>query len=133
MHSGKIDVLTGKVLEELDHIKDRHDKTVSREARIAIQMIDKVVDAATPQQIQEGVEVPGSSLDGALGTLAIYPDQRLSDHSEVPYLDDTHAQACDNRIINVALRLQSEHAHEFVCLVTKDINMRIKAKDPALP
>ena len=42
------------VLEELDHIKDRHDKTVSREARIAIQMIDKVVDNASPQQIQGG-------------------------------------------------------------------------------
>ena len=118
-------VIPMTVLEELDHIKDRHDKTVSREARIAIQMIDKVVDTATPQQIQEGVDVPGTSLEGSpLGTLAIYADQRLSDNSAVPYLDDTQAQANDNRIINVALRLQAEHPNEFVCLVTKDIYHR---------
>ena len=34
-------VIPMTVLEELDHIKDRRDKSVSREARIAIQMIDK--------------------------------------------------------------------------------------------
>jgi PhoH-like ATPase len=48
------------VLEELDHIKDRRDKTVSREARIAIQMIDRIVDEASPQEIQEGVPIPGA-------------------------------------------------------------------------
>ena len=121
------------VLEELDHIKDRHDKTVSREARIAIQMIDKVVDSASPQQIQEGVDVPGTGLDGVCAarwrsTLT----SCLADDSDVPYLDDTQAQANDNRIINVALRLQAEHPDEFVCLVTKDINMRIKAKGSGL-
>ena len=31
-------VIPMTVLEELDHIKDRRDKTVSREARIAIQI-----------------------------------------------------------------------------------------------
>ncbi len=125
-------VIPMTVLEELDHIKDRRDKSVSREARIAIQMIDKVVDSATPQEIQKGVEVPGVGEGVVPGTLAIYPDQLLSDNSAVPYLDDTQDQANDNRIINVALRLQSEHPDEFVCLVTKDINMRIKAKGSGL-
>ncbi|MGB1141931.1 MAG: PhoH family protein, partial [Halioglobus sp.] len=36
------------------------------------------------------------------------------------------------RIINVALRLQAENPDEFICLVTKDINMRIKAKGSGL-
>ncbi len=125
-------VIPMTVLEELDHIKDRHDKSVSREARIAIQMIDKVVFAASPQQIQEGVEVTGSVHEGPPGTLAIYADQLLADNSEVPYLDDTQAQANDNRIINVALKLQSENPDGFICLVTKDINMRIKAKGSGL-
>lgn len=126
-------VIPMTVLEELDHIKDRHDKTVSREARIAINMIDKVVEAASPQEIQAGVPVPGTAVeDYAAGTLAIYPDQRLSANTEVPYLDGTPAQANDNRIINVALRLQAENPDEFVCLVTKDINMRIKAKGSGL-
>ncbi|MFN2328295.1 MAG: PhoH family protein [Chromatocurvus sp.] len=125
-------VIPMTVLEELDHIKDRHDKTVSREARIAIQLIDKVVDAATPQEIQAGVELPGTTLEGRLGTLAIYPDQLISDDSQVPYLDVTQDQANDNRIINVAIRLQAENPDSFVCLVTKDINMRIKAKGSGL-
>ncbi|MFV0477884.1 MAG: PhoH family protein [Parahaliea sp.] len=125
-------VIPMTVLEELDHIKDRRDKSVSREARIAIQMIDKVVDKASPQQIQTGVDVPGSQIEGPLGTLAIYPDQLLNDNNELPFLDVTQDQANDNRIINVALRLQAEQPQAFVCLVTKDINMRIKAKGSGL-
>ncbi|MDG2046163.1 MAG: PhoH family protein [Halioglobus sp.] len=126
-------VIPMTVLEELDHIKDRHEKTVSREARIAIKMIDKVVESASPQEIQSGVTIPGSALEGyPAGTLAIYPDQRLSPSNDVPYLDGTQDQANDNRIINVALKLQAENPREFVCLVTKDINMRIKAKGSGL-
>ena len=126
-------VIPMTVLEELDHIKDRHDKSVSKEARIAIQMIDKVVEAASPQEIQAGVQMPGETLGGLpQGTLAIFPDQRLTANAEIPYLDGTPDQANDNRIINVALRLQAENPNEFICLVTKDINMRIKAKGSGL-
>ena len=120
------------VLEELDAIKDRRDKEVSREARIAINMIEKVVAKATPQQIQHGVEIPGSVLNGQLGSLSIFPDQLITDDSNVPYLNVTHAQANDNRIINVALRLQNENSDSFVALITKDINMRLKAKGSGL-
>lgn len=125
-------VIPMTVLEELDHIKDRRDKTVSREAQIAIQMIDKIVDKASPQEIQAGVAIPGPESFTELGTLAIYPDQLINDNSEVPYLDATTDQANDNRIINVALKLQSENESAIVCLVTKDINMRIKAKGSGL-
>ena len=125
-------VLPMTVLEELDHIKDRRDKTVSREARIAINMIDKVVEAATPAQLQEGIEIPGSTMEGPLGRLSIYPDQKLAEQGEIPFLNDTQDKANDNRIINVALRLQAEHPDAFVCLVTKDINMRLKAKGSGL-
>jgi len=126
-------VIPMTVLEELDHIKDRRDKTVSREARIAIQMIDNVVGEASPRDIQQGVVMPASELDGqGPGTLAIFPDQCLPSDSVVPYLDGTQDQANDNRIINVALRLQDENPETFVCLVTKDINMRIKAKGSGL-
>ena len=48
-------VIPMTVLEELDHIKDRRDKTVSREARIAIQMIEKIVGGASPGATQAGV------------------------------------------------------------------------------
>ncbi|MEM1142595.1 MAG: PhoH family protein [Pseudomonadota bacterium] len=125
-------VIPMTVLEELDHIKDRRDKTVSREARIAIQMIDRIVGEAAPREIQEGVAMP--SPDPALpeGTLAIFPDQLIEDDSEIPYLDGNQDQANDNRIINVALKLQAQNTEAFVCLVTKDINMRIKAKGSGL-
>jgi PhoH-like ATPase len=125
-------VIPMTVLEELDHIKDRRDKTVSREARIAIQMIDKIVEGATPSAIQQGVRIPGSGLGESLGTLAIYPDQLIRDSDEVPFLDGTADQANDNRIINVALRLQADQPDAVICLVTKDINMRIKAKGSGL-
>jgi len=126
-------VIPMTVLEELDHIKDRRDKSVSREARIAIQMIDKIVGSALPQEIQKGVEIPGSNLDeNRLGALAIFPDQLIADDAEVPFLTTNEDHANDNRIINVALRLSADHPGAFVCLVTKDINMRIKAKGSGL-
>ena len=126
-------VIPMTVLEELDHIKDRRDKSVSREARIAIQLIDKVVGSASPREIQSGVEIPGSNLDEhRLGTLAIFPDQLIADDAEVPFLSTNEDQANDNRIINVALRLSADFPGAFVCLVTKDINMRIKAKGSGL-
>lgn len=125
-------VIPMTVLEELDHIKDRRDKTVSREARIAIQMIDRIVDSASPLEIQAGVPIEAPDSSPVRGTLAIYPDQLINDDSDVPYLDGTPAQANDNRIINVALKLQAQSEGSVVCLVTKDINMRIKAKGSGL-
>jgi len=125
-------VIPMTVLEELDHIKDRRDKTVSREARIAIQMIDRIVGEASPQEIQQGVAIPTAEAAISRGSLAIFPDQLINDDSDVPYLDGTADQANDNRIINVALKLQAGNEGAFVCLVTKDINMRIKAKGSGL-
>ncbi len=47
-------VIPMTVLEELDHIKDRRDKSVSREARIAIQLIDKVVGTPRRSRSKKG-------------------------------------------------------------------------------
>ncbi len=122
------------VLEELDHIKDRHEKDVSREARIAIQAIDKVMANASPQAIQEGVPIPHTANESNLvaGKLSIFQDQKLAELNEIPYLCTTTDHANDNRIINVALELQHNHPDHTVCLVTKDINMRLKAKGSGL-
>lgn len=120
------------VLEELDAIKDRRDKDVSREARIAIQAIDHIVGPANPKQIQEGVEIPGSGIDGNNGHLAVFPDQLVHSDQLAPYLDNASSHNNDNRIINVALHLQATNVGRHVCLVTKDINMRLKAKGSGL-
>ncbi len=121
-------VIPMTVLEELDHIKDRRDKAVSREARIAIQSIDKLLGKATPKQMIAGVEIP-QALSGRHGALAIYPDQL---GAEDPASGHLAQHSNDNRIIQVALNLQREHPRHFVCLVTKDINMRLKAKGAGL-
>ncbi|MBD2857514.1 PhoH family protein [Spongiibacter sp. KMU-158] len=125
-------VIPMTVLEELDHIKDRRDKDVSREARIAINAIDKLLANATPKQIQDGVEIPTTREDAKPGLLAIFPDQIITHDNAAPYLDGSTQQANDNRIINVALHLQSHRPENYVCLVTKDINMRLKAKGSGL-
>lgn len=119
------------VLEELDEIKDRRDKDVSKEARIAIQMIDKLLANADTREIQEGVEIVTSVTknDTSPGTLAIFPDQLLRVDEAIPYLTK---DAQDNNIINTALSLQKHNPDIYVCLVTKDINMRLKAKGSGL-
>lgn len=120
------------VLEELDHIKDRRDKDVSREARIAINAIDKILFSASPREIQEGVNIPSSREAGRPGTLAIFPDQLINHDTAAAFLDGSEQQANDNRIINTALHLQVKNPGTYVCLVTKDINMRLKAKGSGL-
>jgi PhoH-like ATPase len=125
-------VIPMTVLEELDAIKDRRDKDVSREARIAINTIDDVLKDASPKSIQDGVEIPDTSMLGITGTLAIFPDQLIKHDNKAAFLDGSSQQANDNRIINVALYYQTESPSSYVCLVTKDINMRLKAKGSGL-
>ena len=79
-------VIPMTVLEELDTIKDRKDKDVSREARIAINAIDNVVADASPKAIQNGVEIPDTYTNGRSGTLAIFPDQLINHDNDVRQL-----------------------------------------------
>jgi PhoH-like ATPase len=123
-------VIPMTVLEELDAIKDRRDKDVSREARIAINAIDDILKNATPKAIQSGVDIP-STADNK-GTLAIFADQLLEHDESAPLLNNPHHRYNDDRIINVALHLQAQEKDGGVCLVTKDINMRLKAKGSGL-
>jgi PhoH-like ATPase len=127
-------VIPMTVLEELDIIKDRRDKDVSREARLAINTIDKIVGDASPKELQAGVAIQTTSEDNARfsGCLAIFPDQKIKQSDNIPFLNGNHDHANDNRIINVALSLQATNPRDRVCLVTKDINMRIKAKGSGL-
>ncbi|MBJ7537019.1 PhoH family protein [Marinomonas transparens] len=132
-------VIPMTVLEELDVIKDRRDKDVSREARLAINTIDKMVGDASPRELQSGVPIrvigdDDDENDSKIveGSLAVFPDQKITHTDNIPFLNGNHDHANDNRIINVALSLQATHPRASVCLVTKDINMRIKAKGSGL-
>ncbi|RCU51660.1 PhoH family protein [Corallincola luteus] len=116
------------VLEELDNIKDRK-KDVSRDARIAIRAIDDALRDASPEEITEGVPLPTANVEAgsASGHLSIYADHALPKVQE-----HLPTSANDNLIINTALYLQEERKPQKVVLVTKDINMRLKAKGAGL-
>ncbi|BAJ00324.1 PhoH family protein [Shewanella violacea] len=117
-------VIPMTVLEELDQIKDRK-RDVSRDARVAIRALEDILGGkTTPEQILQGVKLPRREDHGdACGTLSIFPDHQLEmTHASLP--DNNN----DNRIINTALHLQKIHKPRNVVLVTKDINMRLKAK-----
>jgi len=83
-HEHKV-IVPMTVLEELDDIKDRRDKGVSREARIAINLMEKALENASPKEIQEGVPLTSTATPG--GVFAVFPDQIIRDHSNIPFLD----------------------------------------------
>ncbi len=120
-------VIPMTVLEELDNIKDRQ-KDVSREARVAIRTLEDLFRDSTPEEITSGVclkEKIGAG--GCSGLISIMADHHLPGGEEV--FTDKEA---DNRIINLALYLQKISQDRQVVLVTKDINMRLKAKGAGL-
>jgi len=116
------------VLEELDHIKDRH-KDVSRDARVAIRSLENTLQDVEPEQMIEGVPLNRGDLkdSNVTGHLII-----LNDHHIATELSGLPGGENDNRIINAALHLQKERPKITVVLVTKDINMRLKAKGAGL-
>lgn len=116
------------VLEELDHIKDRH-KDVSRDARIAIRSLENTLQDVTPEEMIEGVPLNRGDLKDSTvtGSLII-----LNDHHLTQEVSGLPGGANDNKIINAALHLQKERPKVRVVLVTKDINMRLKAKGAGL-
>lgn len=113
------------VLEELDRIKDRQ-KDVSRDARVAIRTLEGLFHDATPEQIIAGVPLNPNS-EAASGLIAIVTDKHLP-QGYAMFTDDE----ADNRIINTALSLQHQFPDSKTILVTKDINMRLKAKGAGL-
>ncbi|RTE85615.1 MULTISPECIES: PhoH family protein [Gammaproteobacteria] len=111
------------VLEELDRIKDRQ-KDVSRDARVAIRALEDALSDASPEDITAGVPLKNMAGEHkAQGTLSIFPDFQLRQNESELSLSEN-----DHRIIQAALEMQKKHKSARVVLVTKDINMRLKAK-----
>ncbi|MDM1695602.1 PhoH family protein [Thiopseudomonas alkaliphila] len=113
-------VIPMTVLEELDHLKSGK-PTVAVECRQAIRLIDQLLGAASTEQVEQGV--PIMRVDGtAKGYLSIA--MRSIDDSSTHLPESIN----DNRIINLLDVLQTEHPELSVVLVSKDINMRLKAR-----
>ena len=116
------------VLEELDYIKDSK-KDVARDARVSIRSMEDLLHDATPEDMLAGVSLEGlgAGENKPAGALSIFADLNMAESQQIFTSNEN-----DNRIINVALHLQKTYAPQQVVLVTKDLNMRLKAKGAGL-
>jgi PhoH-like ATPase len=103
------------VLEELDNFKKGND-TKNFEAREFARKLDLLSDGSTISE--------WSSLGNGRGNLVVVMNEKSTpDACEI-----FGENKADHRILNVAIRLTAEFPNKTVSLVTKDINLRIKAK-----
>ncbi|MED5239411.1 MAG: PhoH family protein [Pseudomonadota bacterium] len=114
-------VIPMTVLEELDKLKSGKSHTAA-DCRAAIRQIDKVLGHATPEQVEEGIPIPRGPDNSTQGTLTVL----MSPQEEVKSPLPDHLN--DNRIINDVLAMKAMAPDERFILVTKDINMRLKAR-----
>ncbi len=108
-------------LEELDGNKKGMSE-VARNARQASRMLDEIVRAC-PDGIEEGIKLTDASRGQATGTL--YLQTEAIDLHLPPGLPTGRG---DNHILAVVTFLAKRFVKRPVILVSKDINMRIKAR-----
>jgi PhoH-like ATPase len=108
-------------LEELDNNKKGMTE-VARNARQASRMMDHIVSEGEAN-IAEGIELLGPSRDLASGRLFL---QTEAIDNTLPVSLPTSKG--DNQILAVVMHLQRKFPKRLVILVSKDINMRIKAR-----
>ncbi len=115
-----------KVLEELDqHKKGLSD--VARNARQVSRFLDQIIHDNQDSEIQQGlfIHTPGWDLkqpEVTQGRLFFQTEAAAENHLKL--IDSTVA---DNEILRLCLHLQQVNTHTRVVLVSKDINLRIKA------
>ena len=113
------------VLEELDNSKVGLTE-VARNVRQTNRFLDELTCNATHSDIQAGLPLntraatPGNSQAAGL----LYIQTRIL-NADLP--DGMPGSKKDNSILSTALAMQAERADTTVTLVTKDINLRIKA------
>jgi len=108
-------------LEELDQHK-RGLSDVSRNARQASRFLDEIVSSAVAD-IKAGLVLKTRDGQNAKGRLFL---QTEAMNGELPAT--LASGKTDNQILSVVRSLQERHADRQVVLVSKDINMRIKAR-----
>ncbi|HEX8547752.1 MAG TPA: PIN domain-containing protein, partial [Cytophagaceae bacterium] len=111
------------VLEELDNFKKGND-TKNFEAREFIRFLD---DLSGESGLQEWIPLNGHN-KGNFKVIMTTHGTREVDAEEI--FDERKA---DHKILNAALNVQEENKDAKVILVTKDINLRLKAKSLNLP
>ena len=109
-------VIPVAVIEELDKFKKGND-ALSYNARAFMREMNKLID-------RKDFGERGISLGKKLGFIKIEPNHPFSPDLQDLFRDDTQ----DHRILSTAMWVRDTHPDRFVALVTKDINLRLKAK-----
>lgn len=103
------------VLEELDRFK-KGNEDINFQARAFLRRVDELTGDVLSSE--------GASLGDGLGRIRVVLKANHTQRLEDAFLADCP----DHRILNVALTLQQQEAPRPVILVTKDTNLRMKAK-----
>jgi PhoH-like ATPase len=114
-------------LEELDDHKKGMSE-VARNARQVSRSLDALVADADDQAIDKGIPLSRLGNKDARGRLFF---QTRLQHSELPLGLPTGK--ADNQILGVVRALEEQYPGRAIVLVSKDINMRIKARALGLP
>ena len=107
------------VLEELDE-KKKGASEVSRNGRQVSRFLNELVEQGRPRDLRDGLELSnphGIKLKRGAGVGRLYFQQRTS---------NGHGKA-DNQILAATIELRDQNPERTVILVSKDINLRIKA------
>jgi PhoH-like ATPase len=108
------------VLEELDNFKKGND-SLNFEARAFIRYIDKLSGEFT---LTQWIPINGANR----GQFKVIMHEEAQVDAQLIFRDNK----ADHRILNAALAMQEEHANRPVILVSKDVNLRLKAKSLGL-
>ncbi len=103
------------VIEELDRFKRGHDD-LSFQARQFLRTLDDLAGAI--------LEPAGVSIGPDLGRIRVCLGEPLDDRLKTSFTQDSP----DHRILNAAIRLQASRPEVTVVLISKDTNLRLKAK-----
>ncbi len=114
-------VIPMTVLEELDNLKSGRN-ALAADCRQAIRAIDDILGHASPEEIEDGIPIRRGEKSPPQGSLSILMTQAPDNLAVLP----THLN--DNKIINDIALLKKHFPENRTVLVTKDINMRLKAR-----
>lgn len=107
------------VLEELDRFK-KGNEDIHFQAREFLRRLDDLTG--------DVLSDAGASLGDGLGTIRVILGAELDERVRVSFQQDT----MDHRILNTAVRLTDQHPDRQVILLSKDTNLRMKAKSLGL-
>ncbi|SEQ36474.1 PhoH-like ATPase [Ectothiorhodospira magna] len=110
------------VLEELDKAK-KGVSEVARNVRQVSRFIDALMAGADHDRIAQGLPLNGAHMEESGGGRLLFQTRALT--SPLPASLPGHTP--DHTILGIALALQGERPETTVTLVSKDINLRIKA------